>query len=286
MKLFSTTFLLMLIIPFGFGQTNDSYAFAGVLTTSDGQVMSFKLVVNELNEGRFKGYSATNYEGNDYTKSIVEGKLDLKEKKMSFKEISNTETTSTAEDSTFCYISASNLTIEISDKKNIIKGKFEGLFPSGKICATGALVLINKDVLDKIVIENKPKQNTPVSSTSEIKASTVTDSIFTSNEVLLINEWKNGLTLEVWDGDLQDNDEIAIYLNNVLKRNKIVLMHKKTIIDLPPNNQNFKIKIVALNEGRSGKNTINFKLKNAGTGKDYVCELKKGESFIIDFKKH
>lgn len=283
MKLFSATFLLMAISQACFGQNTDSYDFIGLLTTSDGQVMSFKLMVNEIKDGKFKGYSATDFEGDNYTKSTIEGELNLKEKKMSFREISNTETTSTAEDSTFCYITASNLTIDYSGKKNIIKGKFQGVFPSGKVCATGSVFLVNEDVLENIVKENKPAHNGSESKKTEVKVHT--DSVFTSNDVLLITAWGNDLTIEVWDGDLQDNDEIAIYLNDVLKREKVILKHIKTTIALPSKENKFSLKIVALNEGRSGKNTLYFSLKNAGTDKVYVSNLKKGESFDIEFRK-
>lgn len=284
MKLFSTTLLLMVITTFCFGQ-NPNYEFKGFLTTSEGQLMSFKLMMTEIKEGKFKGYSATNYEGSDYTKSIIEGELDLNEKKMSFKELSNTETTSDAEDSTFCYINASYLTIEISVDKNIIKGKFEGVFPSGQSCATGSLILVNEDNLEDIQRTNEPVPNKTISANIEVKDPTVSDSLFTSNEVLSINEWQEGLTIEVWDGNIQDNDEIAIYLNDELKREKVVLRHKKALIDLPPNESKFRVKIVALNEGLSGKNTLNFRLRNAGTDKEYISVLRKGESFIIDFRK-
>jgi len=284
MKYFSITLLLMATFPVCFGQSSGYKDFIGFLRTSDGQVINFKLMIGEIKGRTFKGYSATNYNSSDYTKSIIEGEIDLKENKMSFKEISNTETKSTAEDSTFCYITASNLTIQISDKKNILKGKFEGLFPSGKVCATGVLMLVNGDVLNDSIIENEPKLNQTACAKIEAKDSTIADSVFTSNEVLLVNEWKTGLAIEVWDGDHQDNDEIAIYLNDKLQR-KVVLMHKKTVINLLAKGDKFRLKIVALNEGRSGKNTLNFRLKNASTNKDYASELKKGESFAIDFRK-
>lgn len=280
MKLIAIILFVLFNLSLSFGQTSVQYNFSGIVTTSDGQMLSFKIVIDAIQSGgKFTGYSITNYKKKDYTKSLIKGTLNLKEKKISFQELSNVETKSTAQDSTFCYINAFDLDIEMFKKKNIIKGKFEGLFLSGEVCTTGAIVLVNKDVetLEFIIpVEepvSKPEKDIPF------------DSVMTSNEKLLVDNWKKDLTIELWDGSVEDNDAIAVYLNDKLIRKKVILKNVKNKIKLPTTENTFQIKIVALNEGNSGINTLNFSIINTEDDKLYVSKLKKGEFFIIDFKK-
>ena len=95
----------------------------------------------------------------------------------------------------------------------------------------------------------------------------------------------NKISLEVWDGYFQDDDRISIYLNNELIEENLVLRNDKQVIALPQDKSKYLLKIVALNEGSSGINTVNFRLKNSSEVKEFVSMLRKGESFSIDFKK-
>jgi len=303
-----------MIIPFCYAQKPDSYEFVGVLMTANTQAMSFKVIVNEIKDGAFKGYSITDYEGKDYTKSAIEGELNLSDKKMSFKEVGNLETISTENEENFCYISASNLVIETSKKKNTIKGKFEGLFPSGKSCASGVILLVNKDDLKGLkttfpkpmvtnvptkdsmvltVIDNLAEEDTiQVAGASQgialedVKTNILEDSLtLTSNEKLMINQWGNDASIILWDGERQDYDAVSVYLNGKLIRERIILKRTAAVVSLPTEDSVFQLKIIALNEGLSGLNTLNFRLENVGNEQDYVSILKTGESFIIDFNK-
>ena len=44
-----------------------------------------------------------------------------------------------------------------------------------------------------------------------------------SNEKLVINTWDSELKIAIWDGNVEDNDEIAVYVNNQLIKEKIIL---------------------------------------------------------------
>ncbi len=283
MKSFYTLVFHLFISFVSIGQNSIQYDFRGVITTSDSQMMSFKIVIDQLKiGGEFTGYSVTNYKKKDQTKSFIKGVLNIKENKMSFKELRNMETHSSASDSTFCYIHTSELTIEVHKKKNIIKGKFKGVFPSGKVCTTGAVVMVNDDVLKDIKFPKPSSQKT----ISIPKKHTPPDSIMTANENLLVTNWKGDLTMELWDGGKrQDGDAIAIYLNDRLIRDKVVLKHDKTILKLPSNENRFHLKIIALNEGSAGINTLKFRFNNPELSQLYTSELRKGEFFIINFEK-
>ena len=70
-----------------------------------------------------------------------------------------------------------------------------------------------------------------------------------------------------------------------LIKENVVLKNRKAIIELPDNKESFRLKIVALNEGSVGINTLNFKFKDATNNNEYVSKLKTGEFFFIEFSK-
>ena len=263
MKSFYTILFVALISPMFYAQNIVYHDFVGYLTTSDGQKISFKLMIDKINSGDFDGFSITDYNGKDYTKSIISGSLDVKGNSLTFEEKGNLETASTAKESSFCYITATNLSIVTFGKSNIVKGKFVGLFQTGGVCARGDVLLVNTDELvDTIVIE-KPIVSMPQSSASQKADEQVQDFIMTSNEELLVKEWSNNTDIEIWDANLEDGDAVSIFVDDVLIKENVVLKNRKAIIELPDNKESFRLKIVALNEGSVGINTLNFKFKDA-----------------------
>ncbi|MEQ8518642.1 MAG: hypothetical protein RLN79_07860 [Cytophagales bacterium] len=283
MKLFSSVFSLILVSQALFGQNTVNQEFTGIIAISGGEKISYKLIIEEIENGIFRGFTLSNFEGEDYTKTKIKGKLSLDDLSMSFEELDNVETKSSAEASTFCYVSAPNLKIRILKNKNIIAGKFLGLFPSGEECAGGIILLTNGGELRKIEEMNAEQ---PVAiKKMPAKKSLEFDSVLTSNEKLEIVNRDNKISLEVWDGYFQDDDRISIYLNNELIQENLVLRNDKQVIALPQDKSKYLLKIVALNEGSSGINTVNFRLKNSSEVKEFVSMLRKGESFSIDFKK-
>lgn len=283
MKLFSSVFSLILVSQALFGQNTVNQEFTGIIAISGGEKISYKLIIEEIENGIFRGFTISNFEGEDYTKTKIKGKLSLDDLSMSFEELDNVETKSSAEASTFCYVSAPNLKIRILKNKNIIAGKFLGLFPSGEECAGGIILLTNGGDLRKIEKMNVEK---PVTiEKMPVKKSLEFDSVLTSNEKLEIVNRDNKISLEVWDGYFQDDDRISIYLNDELIEENLVLRNDKQAIALPQDKSKYLLKIVALNEGSSGINTVNFRLKNSSEVKEFVSMLRKGESFSIDFKK-
>ncbi|MEQ8358081.1 MAG: hypothetical protein RH860_01245 [Cytophagales bacterium] len=283
MKLFSSVFSLFLVSQTLLGQNTVNQEFTGIIAISGGEKISYKLIIEEIENGIFRGFTISNFEGEDYTKTKIKGKLSLDNLSMSFEELDNVETKSSAEASTFCYVSAPNLKIRILKNKNIIAGKFLGLFPSGEECAGGIILLTNGGDLRKIEEMNVEQ---PVAiKKMPAKKSLEFDSVLTSNEKLEIVNRDNKISLEVWDGYFQDDDRISIYLNNELIQENLVLRNDKQVIALPQDKSKYLLKIVALNEGSSGINTVNFRLKNSSEVKEFVSMLRKGESFSIDFKK-
>ena len=108
--------------------------------------------------------------------------------------------------------------------------------------------------------------------------------VLMSNDTLSIEFTGKELFLEVWDGGILDNDMISIYLNGEILKKEITLTGKKETIELPVSNNNFKLKIVALNTGNLGMNTVSFAVKDThDVIKGFGSRLNKGESFDVEF---
>lgn len=287
MKFYLFTLSIFLFSAWSYGQDAGSHVFTGALTLKEGQQITVKFVLSNFEGKNFNGYSITDYEGKNYTKSIIKGVLDLDKNTLSFKELDNVETSSTADKSLFCFVSANGLKLDINGDKNTIKGSFKGLFPSGKQCASGSLELSNTGLLSKP--ENK-KEEPPLlkkDSVSYKKKTGIpdTDRVLTSNEQLFVETSSQGVRMTFWDGNVQDNDSIAIFINDSSLNDHMLLTNRKKSIDLPKDLKYYQLRVVAINEGRFGDNTVNFSIDNFDKKKLFVAKLKKGESFLVDFNQ-
>lgn len=293
MRRFFTLFLMLFACGFLSAQESVVYEFYGNLTTNSGYRMPFYLKVMNPQANKYSGYTITNYKKEDQTKSSVKGTINLDTKTLSFHETGNLDTKSSADPSTFCYIHASNLKINVKEKSSTVTGTFVGKLPSGEQCAAGKVLLISTDNLKPKIQEVKQlklpevKKDTAANSTPK-SANIVTekdDSIFTANEVLELKNNKPTAYLQLWDGDMLDHDEVALYVNNKLYKSKILLQRNKQTISIPHPNTGVEIKIVALNQGTSEKNSLSFRFKDLNENKVYKSELKTNEFFKIKLKK-
>ena len=78
---------------------------------------------------------------------------------------------------------------------------------------------------------------------------------------------------------------IKIYVNDEIFNESITLTSKKKEVIIPNGEGKLRLKIVALNNGKSGINTVNFELNNSYNVKGFSSILNKGESFHLEFKK-
>jgi hypothetical protein len=147
------------------------------------------------------------------------------------------------------------------------------------------IYLVESKLYEKISEKiNEKKELLPIQNDSIIIVKD-TIKVLTSNHKLIIDQWCNNVSIELWDGCVPDNDQISIYLNDRLFRGNITLTNKRNRIKLPSTDQKIKLRIVALNEGDSGLNTLDFVIKNSFGEKKFVAVLRKDESFEIEFSE-
>jgi len=276
-------------------QNNNKIEFMGTLAITGGDVLSYKIVFNQTTNNEFTGYSITDFYGKNLTRTSIIGKYDTINNTFSFHELKNINTKMNLADSTFCFVTTKTLKIRNIKGNKIISGAFKGAFPSGESCAEGMIYLVESKLAEKIkaMTDTKPisSDSTFIVKDNKVKKSNqmiiVKDTIkvLTSNQNLLMEHWSKNVSIEVWDGSVPDNDMIRIFLNDKILKENITLTSQKEIINLPSTESKFKLKFVALNEGYSGLNTLDFKVINSYGEKKYVSVLRKGESFEIEFKE-
>ena len=97
------------------------------------------------------GYSLTNIGTPDETKSDISGMYFKKDKSFQLQETQILSTSSEADLSTFCFIHA-NLSFKGRLGNKRLEGEFVGLFANNDTCASGKILLMEKEKLEKFLV--------------------------------------------------------------------------------------------------------------------------------------
>ena len=138
--------IFSLFIGFANGQESQ-YNYLGTLLLPNNSTISFSIHFNEEN-GLVNGYSLTNIGNPDETKSDLSGIYFKKDKSFQLQETQILSTSSEADLSTFCFIHA-NLYIKGRLGNKRLEGEFVGLFANNDTCASGKILLMEKEKLEK-----------------------------------------------------------------------------------------------------------------------------------------
>lgn len=265
-----------------FSRNNKQIEFVGTLAIKNGEVLSYKLIFNQQVNNEISGYTITDFYGKKKTRTSITGIYDTINNIISFNETQNIVKRKDLADSNFCFVSAKKLKTRTVRGYKIISGQFKATYPSGDLCADGMIYLIESILVEKI--KSMPDIK-PISKDSILDKKINKDSItvLRANQTTIVEQESNEVTIEIWDGSVPDNDMIRIFYNDKTFRENITLTSNKVILQLPSNEKNYKLKFVALNEGYSGLNTLNFLIKNSQGEKKIESILRKGEFFEIDF---
>ncbi len=270
------------------------YTLIGTLKTDAEQLIPIKLNIEVNRNGTLSGSSVTNFYNEDKTESKIQGKLDLKSQRISFREVSNISTKSDARADEFCFIQVENLAWELEKDKTIFNGKFKGVFPDSSTCASGNIYLVSMDLLKKMVQDNvKIKEihdslihsskeadtiKTPVSQKNTTEPAQPALEPTLMHEALFTINWTSDvIKLNLWDSYKEDNDQVNIYVDDVLVHNAIKVKKRKRSFYFDLENDTCTLKIVAHNEGRTPPNTVNAQLIDEGKVQPLLTKLKKGE---------
>jgi len=227
-----------------------NYNFIGTIIADKIPPISFKLELNEK-DGRVSGFSLTNINTKDQTKSEVQGIYLKKSKTFQINETQIISTSSEAPINSFCYL---NMTLELNKKlnKKILEGKFVGNFIDGSSCAKGKIVMMEEEFLNKKIKKIKKKiekikdKNIAQVDTNKI----IRTKIITDKDKFEIKWESKFLILNIWDSSKEDGDKINLTIND-----EIILLNHTT------KNKPKKIKYRL----RNGKNILKITATSTGT---------------------
>ena len=275
--------ILLIILFFKLAYSQNTYSYLGTLVLTDNTPISFKLEMTE-EKGIVSGYSITNIDQKNETKSEITGLYFKSDKSFQLQETQILYTNSEARLNTFCYINM-NLGFKGMLGSKRLQGKFTGNFLDSTACASGRIILMEEKKLKK-KIEKVKKKIEKRYITQHTDTNLIKETHLLKNGDDLTVKWKNKkLTLFIWDANEEDGDKIELKIN-----------HKVILYDFETKNKRKKIKsrliegeniieIKAINLGSSPPNTSRIELLDRKTKYPIIVKLELGKSAIIKIIK-
>ena len=242
--------------------------FLGTLLVDGGASYSYRLQFTD-SAGAIKGYSITDVNGPNHTKTAIRGSISPSNKEIRFKETGLLMTKSKIGKDSFCYVSARLKLANLKGTK-ILRGKFTGHLKDGTECAKGNIILADKnDVLDKLMqigpqgdsiaelIKREDnsieKNDLPIAQTEKnfsLSPGTQKELVVNGREI----------KIELWDNGKIDGDIVTISMNNEIILDHYLLNSEIKRLNIQLLGTTNTITITANNEGSEPPNTARMKL--------------------------
>ena len=278
------TFLLLLISNITFSQNTFSYL--GTLLLSNNTPISFSLELIEEN-GVVNGYSITNINTPDETKSEISGLYFKSDNSFQLQETQILQTSSEAPLNTFCYINM-NLAFKGKFGSKRLEGTFIGNFLDSTQCASGKIILMKKSKIEKKIKKIKKikkkvakKYNKKYADTTLIKRT----EILKDGDDFTINWESNKVKLYIWDANQEDGDKITLKINGDIILDDFETKNKRKKLKYQLEDGENIIEITATNLGASPPNTSRLELVDSKTKYPIITQLELGKSAIIKIVK-
>ena len=274
---FIAILFLLLCVNLGFSQ--NTYSYLGTLILTNNTDISFCLELQEDN-GIVNGYSITNINTPDETKSGISGLYFKKDKSFQLQETQILQTKSESALNTFCYISM-NLSFKGKFGTKHLEGTFTGNFLDSIECARGKIILMERTKLEKKIEKIKRKVEIKYQDTALVKKT----QILKDREDFRINWEGNKLSLFIWDANMEDGDKIELTINGDIILDDFETTNKRKKIKYKLAEGENIIEIKATNLGTSPPNTSRIELVDNKTKYPVITQLELGKTAIIKIKK-
>ena len=280
MRLF--TIILMLLFA-NLVYSQNTFSYLGTLILANNSAISFSLELEEHN-GIVNGYSTTNINTPDETKSEISGLYFKKDKTFQMKETQILQTKSEAALNKFCFISM-NLSLKKKFGIKQLEGTFTGKFLDDIICAKGNILLIERAKFEEKIrkIKNKIKEK-DIKKTQD-KSLAIKTQILKDGDFFTINWEGNKLRLFIWDPNLEDGDKIQLTINGNIILDNFKTTNKRRRIKYKLVEGENIIEIKAINLGTSPPNTSRIELVDRKTKYPIITQLKLGKVAVIKIIK-
>lgn len=252
--------------------SQNSYSFNGFITDLETQTpISFHLSFTET-DGLITGYSITNLNTKNETKSKINGIYFRSDESFQIQENKILHTHSKSDINIFCFITM-NLKLKKKSNDKILQGTYSGSYIDSSECSKGIVLLKENNKSKKNYKKNKliSKNNTTSNKLVTLK----------SEDVLSINLKNNIIKLIIWDGNKEDGDMINLSLNNKLILDNFKASKEKKEFKLKTNKGENTIKITAQNLGTSPPNTTQIELTDGHSRYTIITKLEVNKTGTI-----
>ena len=277
----------ILLIIINFISTNiysqNTFSYLGTLILSNNTPISFSLELQEDN-GIVNGYSITNINTPDETKSEISGLYFKKDKSFQLQETQILQTKSEAALNTFCYI---NMSLSFKGKfgSKRVQGTFKGNFLDSTECASGKVILMERTKLEKKIEKIKKKVEKKYNEKHQDTSLVKRTEILKDGDDFTINWEGNKLRLFIWDANMEDGDKIDLTINGNIILDDFETTNKRKKVKYKLAEGENIIKIKATNLGTSPPNTSRIELVDNKTKYPIITQLELGKTAIIKIIK-
>ena len=272
-------FFIFLTLCYSFTFSQDTFSYLGTLLLSNNTPISFSMELQE-EDGIVNGYSLTNINTPDETKSEISGLYFKRNKSFQLQETQILSTSSEAPLNTFCYI---NMNLSFTGKfgSRRLEGTFTGNFLDSSECAKGKIILMEKKKLEKKIAKVKKKIEKKIEKGELDKTQVLQTQILKDGDDFTINWKSNKLKLFIWDANKEDDDKIQLTINgNIILYDFETRIKRKKIKYRLQDGKNI-IEIKATNLGNSPPNTSRIELVDSKIKYPIITQMELGKTAII-----
>lgn len=288
MQVFFLAFFMLFVSSASLAQT---YEYLGVIKLNDTALIPYRLAFTESN-GEISGYSLSDLGGKHETKSNIRGIYNNKEKKLTFQEYDIVYTKSPIDELDMCLVNFEG-TLKNLSKNKAFSGDFIGLYPDGKNCLDGMIIVSNAQKVEERIakfdkkIQKSKKVSQEVKDKISLKRSidTLTMSTVKATENLNIFVKNREATLVIYDAGKVDDDRVQITINGAVILNDYSILQEKKRIPVTLVNGTSKIEVLAINEGTSAPNTVKVEILDGDNLITTRTSLKTGQKASLTLIK-
>ena len=237
-------------------------------------------------KGMVNGFSITGKGTPDETKSDVSGIFNKNTKTYKLKETQVLSTNSEADLNTFCYIN-----MEITEKGKLslkrYEGKFTGYFTNGDTCASGNIILMEKEKLEKKLekIKKKVEKKIVKKKKKEEEINVMSTKVLKDGDDMLIKCYSDKITIYIWDANQEDGDKISLIVNGKYLLENYTTKRKRKKIKYKLNEGENIIEITATNLGSTPPNTSRIEIVDSKAKYPIITQLELNKTAIIKIVK-
>ena len=253
--------------------------YSGIITLENGTPLMFEMEFIQ-DKGMVNGFSITGKGTPDETKSDVSGIFNKNTKTYKLKETQVLSTNSEADLNTFCYIN-----MEITEKGKLslkrYEGKFTGYFTNGDTCASGNIILMEKEKLEKKVEKIKKKVEKKIEKQKKEEINVLSTKVLKDGDDMLIKCYSDKITIYIWDANQEDGDKISLIVNGKYLLENYTTKRKRKKIKYKLNEGENIIEITATNLGSTPPNTSRIEIVDSKAKYPIITQLELNKTAII-----